>query len=182
MKRKQNITLAVFVAAAFGMSHDGGASLVGDEIEWTMEAVGLGLVGGSAIVGPGIEASGGGGRIEIDVSAESFDVLWDLTGVPDTSVPWIISIADLDWTNEPGRIVGVTKTAGPDSVEDISFGADFVSVKFPRLINPPAFQSFSFDIETVHGPNPVPDAGASAVLFSMGLIAVGGAALRRMRG
>lgn len=158
------------------------ASLVGDtiNIRFEIEEVGV-LFDNQVVVGDGVEMSVQGGPndfVNVDVHSESFDIIWDFPTVVSIN-PSLITLSDLDWIGAQGEIVGVTRTDSEPVDSNLTWGADFVEVSFPFFSPPPNDLVFSFDIETRHIGDPVPDAGASILFLSLGLLPIFGANLRK---
>ncbi len=150
------------------------ASLLTDEVRLQFIAVGLGTVfDGTAIVSdPGVEFSvPASNPILVDVHADSFDILIDLTGFGSVGLPLTAIISDLDWVPNPGIVTGLTLSSG--NVADVistSFTDDSVTVNLANLTNPPVNHNFTFDIETSHA---VPEPSAFA-LFGLSALAMTG--------
>lgn len=135
------------------------------------------------VIDPGIEFSNGTGSFTIDVLAESFRVaiFASATTIGDLTV----DLTDLDWTDEAGRVTGLSLDdiigADPSQVLSLSFTDDSVTVVFDQFgdgSGEDLDRIFTFGIAAEHGSTPVP-LPASLPLLIAGL---GGlAALRRFK-
>ncbi len=103
-------------------------SLTGDSINIATSPF---LVAASGvIVGPGAEASGLGGAIEVDVADDSFEITY---GFP-AGFPVIYTLSDLDWVGDPnGFIVDVVASDGSGIIP--TFTNDGAGGVSPSTIN-----------------------------------------------
>lgn len=181
---KSTLALAASVATLFGVQ-DANASLVGDEINIQLTAFegSLVLIDTVEEVGADVEGIVSGNRnssIAVDVHAESFDLIYEVAELEFIGFDSLFRLSDLNWVGTPGQIVDVVRTDSNDDIStQVNFGADWIEVTVPDFTVPPPARTFSFDIVAVHDGDPVPDAGASILFLSLGLLPIFGANLRK---
>lgn len=195
-----------FICAASALAFSpliANATLIGDDIDGTLSSPDTALNSidfdfGTFTVGAGDDASAGATDVfdqtwifTLDVMAEGFTLAIDAPGQPNANIDnpdgvARIDLFDLDWTDGPGAIVGLslldyscepagfpcdTFSGGP-SVSDSGFGPDSLFITLSTLRTG---ELYTFGIDARHDiPTPAPLA-----LIAAGLIGFGASRLRR---
>ena len=169
----------------------GEASLIGDEVsaDW------ISFLSGTAIVGSGVEFSGGStidlytDNYSIDVLSDGISVSYDwfkstcpvACGGSTTFPSFIITVSDLDWVGAPDRYIGGVEVLGSNGIGVVSFDAHSVHLAGggARVFfgTDPASYSESISVRLLF----VPESGSSGLVLG-GLIMLASRASRRSGG
>lgn len=162
------------------------ATLIGDEVLIAQSSTSSGVLRDDLVtVGSGVELSCPGvfelcganipgvsqGSIDIGASSILFNLGSIISAVFLSDIFNGYTFSDLDWTNGPGIITGVSLNTDVDGLDlsRISFGDDFVAVNFESLQLDSNDTFFEITLATSHS---VPEPGSLALLC-LGLAGVG---------
>ncbi|MGK7885563.1 MAG: PEP-CTERM sorting domain-containing protein [Crocosphaera sp.] len=159
------------------------AALLGDEVNAELLFDGSsGFNQTATVIDPGVEFTAFS-QLALDVKNDSFDLIYDLSGLGgiNNNTTWVLS--DLDWVDTPGIITGVTLTSGDANVvTGTSFTDNSITVDLSSYTIPPqnSIETWSFDIETSKVSESVPEPGTILGLLTIAGLGFGSRLKRKI--
>lgn len=162
-------SVALIPVATVLFSGSAQAALIGDTVNGQLSASRFGTVlnENADVTDPGVEFTAFAGAILVDLRNDSFDIIINSFGSPQTGVDitTILSDLDFDFAGTPGFITGVTLASGNSSlIDNISFTNNSIAVDIPSLTFTSPSETFSFDIDAEPVPEPITLLGTGAAL------------------